>query len=261
MYTHPKTLSHPSLVQSVRRQKIEDLDKEKLPDSWARAIAVGKVQREVVQKREEKEEQQRRADFNAAIAVGREGAREKKSAGAVGRSPPSIADAAQSPSSTAPPAHPSSFSSTTPTQFTPPKPTDDADNTTTPPPKQPDKELRDKTDNLISDFSSQYGWAGMKSKMEQFELPTIITNQEHREEFFSGMKEFADGQASFIKKTLVQVQPYAVVTGAFELGVSSIGRMPATVDLIFTQSVKGMQYVKDEFDKRRGGGGGGEGDA
>ena len=97
--------------------------------------------------------------------------------------------------------------------------------------------------------------------MEQFELPTIITNQEHREEFFSGMKEFADGQASFIKKTLVQVQPYAVVTGAFELGVSSIGRMPATVDLIFTQSVKGMQYVKDEFDKRRGGGGGGEGDA
>ena len=40
---------------------------------------------------------------------------------------------------------------------------------------------------------------------------------------------------------------------------SSISNIPATVTLIATKSADGLQYVKDEIAKRRGGGGGGDG--
>jgi len=256
-------------------EKIEDLDPDALPDSWGRAIAVGKVQREAVKRSEEKDENRRREEWLAAGAAGRDAGRAGRvaaaNATAIGPAPKTSensgadangnGDAPQaktSPTASASDTPPSSTSA--PTPFTPPKQAPflldkllnkSGSNTT----------LNQKIDDLTPPPPKHLsGWAGMKAKMEDFELlPSVVTNPEHRAEFLGGMQDFAEGQFSFIKSTLTRACSTKPLTDAFNLGVSSISNIPATVTLIATKSADGLQYVKDEIAKRRGGGGGGDG--
>ena len=167
-----------------------------------------------------KDENRRREEWLAAGAAGRDAGRAGRvaaaNATAIGPAPKTSensgadangnGDAPQSktsPTASASDTPPSSTSA--PTPFTPPKQAPflldkllnkSGSNTT----------LNQKIDDLTPPPPKHLsGWAGMKAKMEDFELlPSVVTNPEHRAEFLGGMQDFAEGQFSFIKSTLTR---------------------------------------------------------
>jgi len=94
------------------------------------------------------------------------------------------------------------------------KPVKDADIN---PPKTKARPPQEAEEPLLERFSSAEKRKEALAKIKAAELPSVITNPEHRAEFLEGFKGFFVGQADFIQKTLVGAANPDILINAFKM--------------------------------------------